>query len=86
MISELLIGNRINYPALVSWVSEPCVCPPLDCCIPLANVKRPQPGGSLAGPDIDINIRPIVYGSDLLYQILLAITSGDQQAARRSGK
>jgi hypothetical protein len=86
VIADLLIGNRINYPALARWVSEPCACPPVDACIPLANIKRPQSGGSIAATDIDITIRPIVYGSDLLYQILLAITNGDQQTARRSGK
>jgi hypothetical protein len=84
VIPNLLIGNRINYAALAAWVTEPCTCAPGDACIPLANVARPQPGGSIEATDIDISVRPIVYGSDLLYQILLALTS-DQQS-RRSGK
>ena len=86
VIADLLIGNRINYPAMARWVTEPCVCAPADACIPLANVRRPAAGGSIVATDIDITIRPIVYGNDLLYQILLALTTGDQTAARRSGK
>jgi hypothetical protein len=86
VIADLLIGNRINYPALARWVTEPCGCPPPDTCIPLANVKRPPAGGTIAATDVDITIRPIVYGNDLLYQILLALTNGDQSASRRSGK
>jgi hypothetical protein len=84
LIPNLLIGNRLNYAAMAEWVTEPCPCPPDDTCISLANVKRPAAGGSLEATDVDITIRPIVYGNDLLFQIILALT-GDPQT-RRTGK
>ena len=85
VIANLLIGNRINYPALADWVTQPCECPPEDTCIPLANVKRPAPGGSLESTDIDITVRPIVYGNDLLFQLVISALTSDPQV-RRTGK
>ena len=83
-VPDLLIGNRINYPALARWISQPCPCVGNDPCIPLANVRRPQPDGLLEATDIDITIRPVVYTLDLLFQLILALTGETQN--RRSGK
>jgi hypothetical protein len=84
-IPDLLLGNRINYPALARWVSKPCPCVPDDTCIPLANVHRLPAAGTIETTDIDITIRPVVYGNDLLYEMILALTGADPQN-RRSGK
>jgi hypothetical protein len=84
-IPDLLLGSRINYPAIARWVSEPCPCLPDETCIPLANVHRLPASGTIETTDIDITIRPVVYGNDLLYEMILALLGGDPQA-RRSGK
>jgi hypothetical protein len=84
-IPDLLLGNRINYPAIARWVSEPCPCLPDDTCIPLANVHRLGATGTIETTDIDITIRPVVYSNDLLYEMILALLGGDPQN-RRSGK
>jgi hypothetical protein len=83
-IPDLVKGNRINYAALASWVSQPCPCPPHDTCIPLANVRRPRPGRDLQSTDVDIAVRPVVYTLDLLFELFLGLL-GDNQA-RRGGK
>jgi hypothetical protein len=85
LIPDLLLGNRINYPAIARWVSDPCPCVPEDTCIPLANVRRLPAAGTIETTDIDITIRPVVYGNDLLYEMVLALLGGDSQN-RRSGK
>jgi len=85
LIPDLLLGNRINYPAIARWVTEPCPCLPEDTCIPLANVRRLPSTGTIETTDIDITIRPVVYGNDLLYELILALLNGDPQN-RRSGK
>ena len=83
-VPDLLIGNRLNYPALARWISQPCPCIDNDPCIPLANVRRPQPDGQLEATDVDITIRPVVYTLDLLFQLILALTGETHN--RRSGK
>ncbi len=79
-IPEVIVGGRVDYPTLARWISESCPDVPDDCCIPLANV-RILPGDQGHGCDqnnIDITIRPIVFTNDLLYELALALTTGDQ--------
>ena len=73
-IPDLVKGNRINYAALASWVTRPCDMPD-DCCIPLANIHRPRGDNDLNAADIDISVRPVVYSLDLLFELMLALTS-----------
>jgi hypothetical protein len=81
-IPDLLLGNRINYPALARWVSRPCACKPDDPCIVLANVRRlPAGGGTIESTGIDITVRPVVYSNDLLFELLLAM-QGEGQNSR----
>jgi hypothetical protein len=84
-IPDLMLGNRINYPAVARWVTRPCPCKPDDPCIPLANVRRlPAGGGTIESTDIDITVRPVVYSNDLIFELLLAMQGENQN--RRSGK
>jgi len=82
-IPDLVKGNRINYAALASWVTRPCDVGD-DCCIPLANIHRPRGDNDLNAADIDISARPIVYSLDLLFELMLALTSDGQN--RRCAK
>jgi len=82
-IPNLIKGNAVNYRALVDWVSAPCdECE--DPCITLANIRRPQAGGTLDANDIDISVRPVVFSLDLLWELVLALTHETQ--SRRTGK
>ncbi|HTQ86970.1 MAG TPA: hypothetical protein VMI93_12210 [Candidatus Solibacter sp.] len=83
-LQDIVSNGQINYPALANFISNPCPCPPDDCCIPLANVRIPDPGQPYAydPSSIDITIRPIVYSNDLLYDLILAITNQTQTQSR----
>lgn len=82
-IPNLLKGNSLNYRALVDWVSAPCE-EDSECCITLANVRRPSAGGTVELADIDMSVRPIVYSLDLLWELVLTLTHETQ--GRRTGK
>jgi hypothetical protein len=81
-IQDVISGGQINYGALAIYVTNSCTKPPGDCCIPLANIRIPEPGGKYEQANIDITIRPIVYGNDLLYELLLAFMNQGQNQAR----
>lgn len=76
--------GQVDYVALVKYVSE--LCPPTgdDCCVPLANIHVPKPREKGSPVSIDINVRPIVYTNDLLYQLVLAMNKGrpEEQTAK----
>lgn len=82
-IQHVLKGNSINYRALVEWVSAPCD-EREGSCITLANIRRPGGDANLELGNIDISVRPIVFGLDLLWELVLALTHEAQN--RRSGK
>ncbi len=73
-VPDLVSGNRINYPALANYVSGDCPEPPEDPCIVLANIDLPDPGKPLDADAINIAVRPIVYGNDLLHDFLVCLT------------
>jgi hypothetical protein len=84
VIPGLIKGNSVNYRALVEWVSAPCDC---DCgpgCITLANIQLPAADKTLELSDVDIAVRPIVYGLDVLWELLLALSH--ETPSRRGGK
>jgi hypothetical protein len=83
-LQNIISNGQIDYPALASFVSGPCPCPPDDCCIPLANIRVPDPGQPYTynATDVDISIRPIVYTNDLLYDMILALMNQSQSQAR----
>jgi hypothetical protein len=80
---DLIVNGRVNYYALVERVTRHCPKIPVDTCIPLANVRLPQEGQPCE--EIDINVRPIVYTNDLLFEMLLAAI-GETQLRSRGGK
>ena len=84
VIPGLIKGNSVNYRALVDWVSAPCDCDDAPGCITLANIHLPAAGRTLELADIDISARPIVYGLDVLWELLLALSH--ETPARRGGK
>jgi hypothetical protein len=71
-IEDLFSSGRLNYEALANHITGNCAQFPTDPCIPLANIKLPQAGGTVPVDDIDITIRPIVYTNDLLFELILA--------------
>jgi hypothetical protein len=82
-IPNLIKGNCVNYRALAEWVSQPCE-EHRDPCITLANIRRPVGDGTVTAAGIDISVRPIVYGLDLLWQLILSLSHETQN--RRTGK
>lgn len=86
-IPHVISGGRINYPALAIWVSDDCPEPPADPCITLANVRLSEDEGGYRHKgrpeDIDITVRPIVYGNDLLFELLKAVMSGSPSRGRK---
>ena len=81
-IQDVISGGQINYAALANYVTNPCPSLPTDCCIPLANIRIPDPGGIYDQTSIDVTCRPIVYTNDLLYELILAFMNQGQNQAR----
>jgi hypothetical protein len=74
-----------GYGDLVEWITrncDPCLNLKCDPCVPLANIRRPEPGGDIK--EIDITIRPIVYTLDLLFDLILS--QGTEPARGRAAK
>jgi len=72
-IPHIVSEGRIDYDALVKWVTRDhsCLWAPKDPCIRLAHIHLSD-GGHECDPDrIDVTVRPIVYTNDLLFDILL---------------
>ena len=69
------IDYQFCYEMLVEFISRDCPSCADDPCIPLANltVSRDPQSGECCVKDIDITVRPIVYGNDLLFQLLLSL-------------
>ena len=55
-----------------------------DLRIPLANIHRPRGDNDLNAADIDISVRPVVYSLDLMFELMLALTSDGQNRRLRS--
>jgi hypothetical protein len=77
-ITDVMTNGTLNYTALANYITNaaPGACD--ECCIPLANIRIPDSGGSY---DIDIAVRPIVYTNDLLYEMILALNPGQSQSS-----
>lgn len=82
-VQDFVMNGKLNYYALVDRVTKGCPDIPKDTCIPLANVKLPDPNAKCE--EVDITIRPIVYTNDLLFDLLVS-TVGDPQQRSRGGK
>jgi len=78
-------SRPFDYCELAEWVTRscaPCIDEGQDPCLPLASVRRPASECDIE--DIDICVRPIVYGLDLLFEIMLA--AGIEPQSRRGAK
>jgi len=74
-IPDFVPRERIDYPAIVRWVTDSCSELPANPCITLANIRVSGGGHHCNDDNIDINIRPIVYSNDLLYNLILSLLS-----------
>lgn len=72
-LTDIIEGGRINYGALVEYVTKGCRSLPDDCCIPLANVRMREKGERYEPDDIDINVRPIVFTNRMLYELIQSL-------------
>src|SRR5687768_8823546 len=73
VIPDFVPRERIDYPAVVRWVTDGCPELPENPCITLANIRVSGGGHHCNDDNIDINIRPIVYSNDLLYNLILSL-------------
>jgi hypothetical protein len=81
-ITDIIVNGSLNYAALANFVTnQNCQNGCSDCCcIPLANVRIPDPGQTYdPAKSIDISVRPICYTNDLLYEMILAMRPGQSQ-------
>lgn len=77
-IPDVISGGVLNYAALANYVTN--ACPPCgpDCCIPLANIRIPDPGNTYDQNSLDTTVRPVELSNDLLYELILALTGQPQ--------
>jgi hypothetical protein len=83
-LQQMITGGVLNYAMLATYVSnQKCCMPPIDdCCIPLANIQIPVSPSGYNANAIDINIRPLVYTNDMLYDLILAWMNQGQPQTR----
>ncbi len=67
---DILQGGEIDYGALARWVTEGCPPPRRNPCVPLANLRLDCRDGGCSIYEVEIEIRPIVLGNDLLLDVL----------------
>lgn len=72
-IPDFIPRDRMDYEAIVRWVTDECPELPANPCITLANVRVAGGGHHCDPENIDINVRPIVYSNDLLYNLILSL-------------
>jgi hypothetical protein len=77
---DVIDDGRINYRALVDYVTSSCRELPYDCCLPLANIELVE-GNDGWDPEIDITIRPIVYTNRLLWELISSLASNEEAEA-----
>lgn len=75
---DVLSSGEIDYAALARWVTRECPAPARNPCVPLANLRLDCREDGCAIEDIDITIRPIVFGNDILVDILTRIVEEEQ--------
>jgi hypothetical protein len=80
---DVISGGEIEYGALARWVTRDCPDPPGNPCIPLANLRLDCRDDGCRIDDIDIEIRPVVFGNAILFDILSRIVEEWQSGDRR---
>lgn len=74
---DVIEEGKINYRALVDYVTDNCRALPDDCCLPLANVELRHGEGAWE-PEIDISVRPIIYTNRLLFDLIKAFVRKEE--------
>lgn len=77
-IPDLIPRDRLDYGAMVRWVTDGCPELPSNPCITLANIRVTDRGHYCNEDNVDINVRPIVYSNDLLYNLILSVITEHQ--------
>ena len=72
-VPDVLNRGELDYGALATWITRECPAPPRNPCIPLANVRLDCGEDACSIDDIDITIRPLVLGNELLVDLLAQI-------------
>jgi hypothetical protein len=75
---DILRQGEIDYGALARWVTRNCPDPPRNPCIPLANIRLDCDEDDCGIEDIDIDIRPVVFGNAILFDMLTRIVEEEQ--------
>ncbi|GGO94443.1 hypothetical protein [Wenjunlia tyrosinilytica] len=75
---DILRQGEIDYGALARWVTRTCPDPPRNPCVPLANVSLECGGSDSSIAHIDIEIRPVVFGNPLLFDMLTRTVEEEQ--------
>ncbi len=75
---DVLTSGEIDYGELTKWVTRGCPDPPRNACIPLANITLNCREDQCDIRDIDITIRPIVFGNAILFDMLTRIVEEEQ--------
>jgi hypothetical protein len=71
---DAIVGGKLNYETLVSWVTHNCPDMLDDCCIPLANINVINcEDGDYYISDVDINIRPVVLSNEALFYLIMSM-------------
>lgn len=69
---DVVYGDKINYRALVDYVTGGCRELPDDCCIPLANIEL-RAGDDGLEPELDNKVCPIAFTNRLLYRLMISL-------------
>lgn len=66
-------GHPSLYASLVAQLSTACPTVEGEICVPVARVSLPQAANIITAEHIDINVRPLVYSNQLLFELLLCL-------------
>ena len=75
---DVLTSGEIDYRELAKWVTRGCPDPPRNACVPLANLYLDCREDHCDIRDIDITIRPIVFGNMILFEMLTRIVEEEK--------
>lgn len=81
-LRDALRQGRVRYGEIVSWITSRSLDVPRRTCITLANVLRPQEGGHIENDRIDIDVRPVVFANDLLFELICELVNDDSHRPR----
>lgn len=75
---DVIERDRIDYGALVDFVTSSCRPYPDDCCIPLVNIELRESDNGWQ-PDLDNRVTPIAYTNRLLFQLINTLIGPERE-------